>query len=130
MNLFARKSLVPKTITSWIVGLGLLALVACSVLTPNPTPLPIPGVVTLYAQTLPITKTLTWIASANADSYVVTQDGTQIGTPTAITQPITITTVGSHTFTVAAKNIWGTSAATPLTVNVVLPSTPTGLGIQ
>ncbi len=125
MNLFTRKSRLPK---GWIVGLGLLALVACSVLTPTPTPLP--GVVTLYAQTLPITKTLTWIASANADSYVVTQDGTQIGTPTAITQPITITTVGSHTFTVAAKNIWGTSAATPLTVNVVLPSTPTGLGIQ
>lgn len=123
MNLFA-----PKSVKMWMVGLGMAVLVACSVLSPSKPNLP--GMITIYAQTLPITKTLTWDASANTDSYIVTQDTAQIGTPTVTTQSVTITAVGSHTFTVAAKNLWGTSTATALTVNVVLPTVPSGLGIR
>lgn len=123
MNLFA-----PKSVKMWTVGLGMAVLVACSVLGPKPPVLP--GIITIYAQTLPITKTLVWDVTPNADSYIVTQDAVQIGTPTVTTQSVTIASVGSHTFTVAAKNIWGTSTATALTVNVVLPTVPTGLGIR
>lgn len=110
-----------------MLGLGAL-LAACSILVPSHPIVPI--VITIEAQTLPITKTLAWSASTNADSYIVTQDGNPAGTPTTTSQSITLTTAGPHTFTVAAKNVWGTSSATPLTVNVVLPSQPTGLGIS
>lgn len=123
MNLCA-----PKFVRMWMVGLGLVALLACSVLSPSKPNLP--GVITIYAQTLPITKTLVWDVTPNADSYIVTQDAAQIGTPTATSQSITITSVGGHTFTVAAKNIWGTSTPTSLTVNVALPTAPTGMGIK
>jgi hypothetical protein len=79
------------------------------------------GVVTLEAQTLPISRTLAWDAGANADSYIVTQDGTPIGTPVGLTQPISIATLGSHTFSVVSVNLWGQSAPATLTVNVVSP---------
>lgn len=102
------------------VALAILALIACADLLRPGRPGG-GGLVTLEAQTLPITKTLVWDAGANADSYVVVQDGAQIGTPAALTQSITISTLGQHTFSVTSVNLWGTSTPTTLTVNVVSP---------
>ena len=108
-----------------LVGL-LLILAACGVtLKQNPL------IVTIEAQSLPITKTLAWDDSdASITNYTVTQDGTVIGNPTVKTQTITITTVGQHTFGISATNLWGTSAATVLQVNVVLPAAASNVRVQ
>lgn len=92
-----------------------------------------PLVITIEAQSLPITRTLTWDANAASDgvlNYVVTQDGVDIGSPTGVTQPFTITALGTHTFTVKAINLWGESPTGTLTVNVVLPGKPANVRIQ
>jgi hypothetical protein len=86
--------------------------------------------VVLYAQTLPVTKTLAWDASANTDSYVVRLDGTSIGTPTGTTQAFTVTTVGPHSLSVQSVNLWGQSSVTTLAFTVVLPGAPTNTRIQ
>lgn len=118
-----------KTLKRWFVTILIVGTMACASLFPKA---PHMGnmVVTLEAQTLPINKTLGWNAQANTDSFIVKLDGTQIGTPTGITQAVTITTLGSHTFSVAAVNIWGQSSPTTLTVNVISPNAPAGLNIQ
>lgn len=115
-----------------IVCLVALGLVACSLFVTKP-PIPVPGVVTVYAQTLPVTKTLAWDANAAADAvtnYTVKLDGVVVGTPTTPSQAITFAAVGPHTLTVVAVNVWGVSAPATLTVNVVLPAAPANLRIQ
>lgn len=87
------------------------------------------GVVVIEAQSLPVTKHFAWNASTNADDYVATLDGVNIGTTTGLVVPFTITTLGSHTLTVTARNIWGTSAPAQLVVVVQLPSNPGGLAV-
>ena len=109
---------------------SLLAVVA-AFCTSLPRPVNLPGVITLYAQALPVTKTLVWTPQgAAADSYTVKMDGTTIGSPTTPSQAVVFTTNGTHVLTVTATNIWGTSAPATLTVNVAAPSAPNGLGIQ
>ena len=103
-----------------------IAVIACATILSVKSPL----VITIHAQSLPVTKTLAWDAPSDAVSYIVTQDGVTSGSPTATTQPITITTVGSHTFTVTAVNLWGSSAPASLTVNVVLPGKPANVKVQ
>ena len=102
----------------------ILGAVACATWPKSPL------TVTLYAQTLPVTKTLAWDAGLFADSYIVTLDAAQIGTPTGTTQSATFTTAGSHTWTVRSVNLWGQSTAASQTVNVVLPGTPANLRLQ
>jgi hypothetical protein len=91
------------------------------------------AIVTLSAQTLPVSKTLVWDANPASDAvtnYRVSVDGTVIGSPTAPSQTITLATAGSHTLTVVAVNAWGDSLPSTLTVNVVVPGKPANLKLQ
>lgn len=110
----------------------ILALVACATfLTPNKPGLP--GTVTLVAQSLPIQRTVVWDANPVGDAvinYVVRLDGAVVGSPTAASQPITITALGAHTISVVAVNSWSESTPATLAINVVGPGKPTGLRIQ
>ena len=115
-----------------LLALLVLGLVACSLIFTKP-PIPIPGMVTIYAQTLPITKTLVWDANAPTDAvtnYTVRLDGAVAGSPTAPSQAVTFTTVGAHVLTVTATNLWGTSTPATLTVNVAPPASSANLRIQ
>ena len=114
-----------------LIAVVILLLIACA--TFWPTLVPIPGTVTIIAQSLPITRTLAWDANATSDmvtNYVVRQDSVIIGSPTGTTQPITITTLGTHTFAVRAVSLWGESVDSLLIVNVVLPSAVRNVRIQ
>lgn len=90
-----------------------------------------PGVIVLEAQTLPITKTLVWGDSdVSVTGYSVTLDGTVIGTPTTQSQAVTFTTLGNHTLTVTAVNLFWQTASAPLVVQVQVPTAPNALKIQ
>lgn len=92
-----------------------------------------PIVVTIFAQTLPVTKTLIWDANPASDqvtNYTVRLDSTLVGNPTTPTQAVVFTTAGAHALTVTATNTWGTSPATTLNVNVVIPGAPGNPRIQ
>jgi hypothetical protein len=112
--------------------LGILAIVwACASLLPKPPTLP--GVITLYAQSLPKTMTVAWDANPvtdNVTNYVVRLDGVVIGSPTATSLPFTITTAGTHTLAVRAVNLWAESPDSTLVINVIVPAKPTRLRIQ
>lgn len=82
------------------------------------------------AWALPVSKTLAWDAGAGADDYLVYLDGALLGTTAGLTMPFTISTAGSHTFSVISRNAWDTSAAATLTVNVVSPGKSGNLRIQ
>ena len=115
-----------------LVTLILLALVACATFL-RPSLPGVPGVVTVVAQSIPVTKTLAWDANPASDAvtnYVVRLDGVVIGSPTGTSQPVTFTSVGVHTLSVIATNLWGDSAPGTLTVNVVAPGQPAGLRVQ
>jgi hypothetical protein len=97
------------------------------------------GVITISAQTLPITKTVAWDPSpdpcgASAPcpviNYTVTLDTAVVGSPTTTTQVVNFTTVGLHTIRVTATNLWGTSSPATLTVNVIVPNAPANTRIQ
>ena len=110
----------------------ILALIACATFI-KPGPLPFPGVLTIEAQSLPISKTVAWDANAASDgvtNYVVRLDGTVIGSPTGTSQPFTITTAGAHTVAVRAVNLWGESVDATLAFNVVLAARPANVRIQ
>ena len=110
----------------------ILALVACATFL-RPGKPHLPGVVVIHAQSLPITKTLTWDPNAASDgvlNYVVRLDGTVIGSPTGTTQVFTIVAAGAHTLTVVAVNMWGDSLPATLAVDVRVPGAPGGLRIQ
>jgi len=111
-----------------IVIAALLFVIACGALFNR-----VPGVVTLEAQSLPITRTLAWDANALSDMvthYVVRQDGAVLGSPTGTTQTVTITTLGMHTFAVRAVSLWGESVDAVLVVNVVVPGTVRNIAIR
>jgi hypothetical protein len=110
-----------------LLVLGILAVVACATFWPRAT------VWTVYAQTLPITKTVAWDANPAGDgvlSYTVQLDGVTVGSPTVTTQTVTFTTAGAHVLRVSATNQWGVSGYTTLTVNVVVPANPANLRLQ
>lgn len=91
------------------------------------------AVVTLEAQSLPVTKTVAWDAnpaSDNVTNYVVRLDGVIIGSPTATSMPFTVTTAGAHTLSVTAVNLWAESAPGTLAFNVVVPGRSTNLVIR
>lgn len=108
--------------------LSVVALVFCAGKLPPVFP---SGTVTIEAQTLPITKTVSWTAPPGTiDSYTVRLDGAVVGSPTGTSQAVTFTTLGLHTITVVATNIWASSPPGTLTVNVAPPSAPTNLTLQ
>ncbi|MCR4375638.1 MAG: hypothetical protein NUW22_12395 [Acidobacteria bacterium] len=90
--------------------------------------------VTVYAQSLPITKTVAWDqtdeATAGVLNWTVRLDGTIVGSPTVKEQAITLATVGAHTVTVTATNLWGVSSPATLTFTVVLAAAPGNVRIQ
>lgn len=120
----------------WVpLAIATLFLAACALFSPKPSMPSFPGgVIVLEAQSLPITKTLAWVAPATGvvpDNYVVMQDGVQIGTPTGLTQSITITTPGSHTWTIQSNStLWGLGGTATLTELVEVPGAPTGAVIR
>lgn len=113
-----------------LIAIVLVVALACASLF-HRTP---PGVVTIYAQTLPIVKTVAWDqpdeATAGVTGWTVRLDGTVVGTPTVKTQAITLTAVGAHTVSVVATNLWGVSSPATLTFTVVLASAPGNVRIQ
>lgn len=104
---------------------------ACALFTGKPGVPMMPGMVIMEAQSLPITKTLSWTdADATITGYSVTLDGVVIGTPTVKSQSVTFTTLGNHTLIVTALNTFGATPSAPLVVVVQLPTAPTALTIQ
>lgn len=120
---------------SFAIGLLLVLVGACLSKT-IPTPVPLPGEIVLNAQTLPLTKTLVWDPSVvdathpPPDNYVVTLDGVTIGSPVGTSILVTFTTPGAHAITVAAVDMWGSSAAVPLAVKVNVPNDPKNARFQ
>lgn len=116
----------------YIIGLVLAGLIALLGLLSNRP------IVTIYAQTLPITKTVTWDANPAADAvnqYDVWLDSgphtvVLAVAPQPYTTSVTFTTGGLHTIRATATNFWGTSTETTLAVNVVVPAKPSGLRLQ
>lgn len=109
----------------WLIGALaiLVSLSACTKL----------AVITIFAQALPVTKTVAWDPNAATDqvtNYTVMLDAIVIGNPTGTSQSVTFTTAGAHTLAVTATNVWGTSAPTSLAVNVVVPAAPQKVRIQ
>jgi len=120
-------------VTRWVAGIVLIGLVVGGLSCAWVPPLPSGIVVTLEAQSLPIARTVLWDANAPADAvtnYVVRLDTVVVGSPVGTSQPITITALGTHVVSVVAVNLWGTSAATTLTINVVAPAQPVNLRLQ
>ena len=92
-----------------------------------------PGVLLVNAQTLPAVKTLSWDPNPVGDAvtnYVVTLDGVTIGSPTVPSQSVTFTTVGAHTITLVAVNVWGSGSPATLAVTVVVPAKPVNMRLQ
>ena len=119
-------------VTRWVAGIVLIGLVVGGLSCAWDIP-PLPGEVTIIAQQLPIARTVLWDANAPADAvtnYVVRLDTVVVGSPVGTSQPITITALGTHVVSVVAVNLWGTSAATTLTINVVAPAQPVNLRLQ
>lgn len=106
--------------------LTIVLAIACSVAIRN-------GMVTIRAQSLPVTRTLAWDANAASDNvinYTVTLDSVGIGNPTGTTQSVVFTTIGVHTLTVTATNSFGTSLPATLSVNVIIPGRPANPRLQ
>jgi hypothetical protein len=94
-----------------------------------------PKHVTIHAQSLPVTKQLCWDANSSSDAvtgYIAQLDSnTAVNVPAAtLCTPVTFNTNGAHTLTVKAVNIWGTSAAATLNVDVKAPAAPANSRIQ
>ena len=90
------------------------------------------GIVVIHAQSLPITKTVAWDPNPAADNVTQYNLGLDAGPRTAILAPVTtgtviFTTTGLHTIRLNAQNMWGMSPDATLTVNVIVPATPSGL---
>ena len=91
------------------------------------------NLLTLEAQSLPITRTAIWDPNPTSDAvinYTLTLDN---GTPASTgmtSQAFTIATAGQHTLHLTATNQWGTSPETTLTFTVVVPVKPANLRIQ
>ncbi len=99
--------------------------------------------ITLKAQSLPVTKQLAWdMANAVSDGvtdYTITFDGVARTVPATVactpdpskcSVAQTFATIGPHTISVTATNLWSTSAPALLTVTVTLPRSPTGITIK
>lgn len=106
----------------------LLVIVACATVGRRP-----PGVITIHAQSLPVTKTVAWDANPASDAivnYTVTLDAGPPVNTANVTQAVIFATAGTHVIHLTATNLWGTSPETTLTVNVVMPARPTSIRLQ
>ena len=91
------------------------------------------GILLVYAQSLPLTKTFAWTDDPTADpatSHTVTLDSVVIPSTVAQQTAFTVTTLGTHTLTVTETNVWGTSPAATLIINVKTPAVPTAPRVQ
>ena len=118
----------------YIVLTMVLLFTGCAWLLRPGGPGGLPGEMTLYAQTLPITKTVEWDANPATDEvthYTVRVNAQTLPPVTVGTSAqVTFTTEGTHVLAVSATNAWGTSAETTLTVNVRLPGNPGKIRIR
>jgi len=93
----------------------------------------IDNVITIHAQTLPITKTFAWDALPSEQqiiNYNVTLDKVAVASPVTNSQQVTFTTAGIHVLTVSGTNTWGTGPSATLIINIILPGTVINLGIK
>lgn len=115
-----------RILVASLTMLAIMALIFCA----HPT------LVVIHAQSLPVTKTVSWDASivdathSAPANYVVKLDGVTIGSPTSLSQPFTISTPGAHALALTAVNTWGTSAPSTLNFTVSVPNLPTSLQIN
>lgn len=115
---------------AWVVWAGLL-FASCAL------------TAAVIVQTLPVQKTLAWTqpdgATAEVSQYTVTQDG--VGKviaanvacptdPTVCSAAVTITSLGSHTWSVVATNAYGDSLPTSITKLVSSPGKSGNLTIK
>ena len=104
---------------------------ASTAVTSTPKP-PVPATPTGLTATAGVGQvSLGWTAPANATSYKVLRNGTQVGTPTGTSFTDTGLAYGtSYSYTVVATNLAGDSAATgavSATTKSPAPAAPTGL---
>ncbi len=120
--------------------LALIALVPVLVLTMGAVA---PRKVTVKAQSLPVTRQIAWdqngaVAEGIID-FTVTFDGVTRTVTAAVActpdpqkcqTPQVFATTGTHSLTVTANSLWGSSAPAALTVVVTLPHSPSGITIK
>ena len=116
------------------LALIVLGLVACSLIFTKP-PISIPGMVTVYAQTLPYALTVTWTASPDGVTYNCKLDGVQVatGTQAGLTCAFPVTTLGAHTVSVTTVNpafVPPESAPATLTFTLKQPVAPTSVRVK
>ncbi len=90
------------------------------------------GILVVHAQSLPLTKTVTWDANPPSDAVTSYSLWVDTGAVTIVLAPlttgsVTFTSAGIHVVHATATNIWGTSPEATLTVNILVPSKPTNL---
>jgi hypothetical protein len=129
-----------KRISVWI-GIA-IALFACG--SKPVLPIPFPGVVTLNAQSVPISLLVNWTyanvpagAPLPGTTFTVTLDGATVATASGDTErspfsaTISVPTLGAHTIAVTTSNIYGTTpASNSLAINVVLPPAAQNITVQ
>ena len=135
MNSFTRKSLVPKTITNWIVGLGFVMLAAVPAFAQAATPaskLAFDEV----GQTVAVAQSATYNATIDAAAPVALAGVSCTATTTPVGATCTATlpalTLGTHTLTLTQTISGATSpASTPaLSFTYVIVVTPTNIRIS
>jgi hypothetical protein len=119
-----------------------IAMLACG--SKAVLPIPVPGVVTLTAQTVPISLLVQWTytnlpagAPLPGTTFTVTLDGATVATASGDTErspfsaTISVPSLGPHTIAVTTSNLYGTTpATTPLAINVVLPPAAQNITVQ
>ncbi len=99
--------------------------------------------VTLKAQAVPVTKNIAWdqnnAVSDGISDFTITFDGVPrtVTAATACTPdpqkcqvPQVFPSIGNHSISVVAQNVWGVSTAALLTVTVTIPRTPSNVTIK
>ncbi len=99
--------------------------------------------ITLKAQAVPVTKNIAWDQNNAVSDGIVDYTITFDGVPRTVTAAVACTpdpqkcqvpqvfpSIGNHSISVVAQNIWGVSPAALLTVTVTIPRTPTGITIK
>ncbi len=127
----------------WTACLLLLGVLACATMVPTPPSVPLPGVVTIEAQTLPYTIKLAWDNNPAADNItnynlivdgVTTSISTTLCSNTGCFTQTDLTALGVHQISVTATNQFGTSPVSgcvscSMTINLQAPLAPKNLRI-
>lgn len=104
-----------RLLCNLVAFIGLVVLMTCSRVIP--TPLPLPGVIVLFAQSVPASVVAFWTPSPAAENvigYTVALDGSPaVSVPTSVCASapvecrfaVSIPTIGPHVVTVQAVNL-------------------------